>query len=81
MKIKVKRYKEIEQIAMMEAVEKVLMENLELGGQQFKQAMATLKTAGLPEELLDGIENAISQAAASLVTGKDDPAAVVEGEE
>ena len=81
MKIKVKRYKEIEQIAMMEAVEKVLTESLELGGKQFEKALQTLKTAGLPEELLNGIENAVMQAAAALVTGKEVPEAAAEGEE
>tara|TARA_Y100001973_G_C5127600_1_gene296032 strand:- start:78 stop:317 length:240 start_codon:yes stop_codon:yes gene_type:complete len=79
MKIKVKRYKQIEQIAMLEAVEKVLLENLELGGQQFKTAIQTLKDAGLSEELLDGVEKAVAQAAAAVVAG--DNVTVMEGEE
>lgn len=76
MKIKVKRYKEIEQIALLEATEKILMENLELGGEQLKQAITTLKTAGMPEGLLDAIEGAIATAAASIATGEE----VAEGE-
>lgn len=71
MKIKVKRYKEIEKIALLEATEKILMENLELGGEQLKQAITTLKTAGMPEGLLDAIEGAIATAAASIATGKE----------
>tara|TARA_R110002110_G_scaffold48570_2_gene144650 strand:- start:677 stop:910 length:234 start_codon:yes stop_codon:yes gene_type:complete len=76
MKIKVKRYKEIEQIALLEATEKILMENLELGGEQLRQAITTLKTAGMPEGLLDAIEGAIATAAASIATGEE----VAEGE-
>jgi len=70
MKIKVRRYKQIEQMALTEAVEKVLLENLELGGKQLRTAMATLKAAGLDPEVLDQITQAVEAAAAAAATAQ-----------
>jgi uncharacterized protein YdgA (DUF945 family) len=70
MKIKVRRYKQIEQMALTEAVEKVLLENLELGGKQLRTAMATLKAAGLDPEVLDQITQSVEAAAAAAATAQ-----------
>ena len=70
MKIKVRRYKQIEQMALTEAVEKVLLENLKLGGEQLRTAMATLKAAGLDPEVLDQITQAVEAAAGAVATAQ-----------
>jgi len=70
MKIKVRRYKQIEQMALTEAVEKVLLEDLKLGGEQLRTAMATLKAAGLDPEVLDQITQAVEAAAAAAATAQ-----------
>lgn len=70
MKIKVRRYKQIEQMALTEAVEKVLLEDLKLGGEQLRTAMATLKAAGLDPEVLDQITQAVKAAAGAVATAQ-----------
>ena len=70
MKIKVRRYKQIEQMALTEAVEKVLLEDLKLGGEQLRTAMATLKAAGLDPEVLDQITQAVEAAAGAVATAQ-----------
>ena len=73
MKIKVKRYKQIEQMALTEAVEKVLLEDLKLGGEQLYTAIETLKAAGLDPAVLDQITPAVNAGAvatAQSITGE-----------
>ena len=68
MKIKVRRYKQIEQMALTEAVEKVLLENLGLGERQLGTALKTLEEAGLDPEVLNQIREAIKAAAGAVAT-------------
>ncbi len=70
MKIKVKRYKQIEQMALTEAVEKVLLEDLGLGGRQLETALKTLEEAGLDPEVLNEIRKAIKAAAGAVATAQ-----------
>ena len=70
MKIKVRRYKQIEQMALTEAVEKVLLEDLGLGGRQLETALKTLEEAGLAKEVLDQIREAIKAAAGAVATAQ-----------
>ena len=70
MKIKVRRYKQIEQMALTEAVEKVLLEDLKLGGEQLYTAIETLKAAGLDPAVLDQITKAVEAAAGAVATAQ-----------
>jgi uncharacterized protein YdgA (DUF945 family) len=70
MKIKVRRYKQIEQMALTEAVEKVLLEDLKRGGEQLRKAMETLKAAGLDPEVLNQITKAVEAAAGAVATAQ-----------
>ena len=70
MKIKVRRYKQIEQMALTEAVEKVLLEDLGLGGRQLETALKTLEEAGLAKEVLAQIREAIKAAAGAVATAQ-----------
>ena len=70
MKIKVKRYKEIERIAIVEAVQRVLGE--EVSAAQIVTAVAALKGTGLdPEVLAPIIETLQTAAIAADVAPKD----------
>ena len=70
MKIKVRRYKQIEQMALTEAVEKVLLEDLGLGRRQLETALKTLEEAGLAKEVLAQIREAIKAAAGAVATAQ-----------
>jgi len=61
MKIKVKRYKEIEHMAIVEAAQRVLGEAV--NADQVKAIVSALKNTGLPEAVIEGVETALHTAA------------------
>ena len=52
MKIKVKRYKQLEKIAVFEALEQILSENSKHGSKKLDKVIKTLEEAGLSSKVL-----------------------------